>query len=318
MAYMVSQLRKQSNTTYMSDFSDRLQETEFPCPSPFLNIQDQKEDNSFKDFALIGKSSNNFNETIKIFEDGKVYYIRFKIHKIPQFFYSGSKTASRVTEYMNHADALTITLSLQNWDNRFSWADNPAQVIGSFSVPTALQGSDKEYSSYSFVFSPSKPFDSLIFRINRATYDAIETGETYTDHFQGYQGRSWLIANGQYQEVDIPASQGKYYNNNGISIDMKSTGARIIWKDENEESAEADICELINIIPEGQKWLKFGYQSRPGNLIVVNGEPITIGRSGIYEIDNGTKITSFMVASPGGSNNDKIDAFLLDYAYLTD
>ena len=79
--------------------------------------------------------------------------------------------------------------------------------------------------------------------------------------------------------------------------------------------AQADVCELVNLVTESSGWLKFGYQSRPGNLIVVNGEPIRVGRSGIYEINNGTTIEKFMIASPGGSNNSKIDAFLLDYAY---
>jgi len=69
------------------------------------------------------------------------------------------------------------------------------------------------------------------------------------------------------------------------------------------------------LVTEPSGWLKIGYQCRPGSLIVVNKEPIRVGRSGIYEINNGTIIDSFMIASPGGSDNSKIDAFLLDYAY---
>ena len=38
---------------------------------------------TFTDFALSGS-----------FESGKVYYLRFQIHQIPKYFYSGSKTAA--------------------------------------------------------------------------------------------------------------------------------------------------------------------------------------------------------------------------------
>ena len=64
-----------------------------------------------------------------------------------------------------------------------------------------------------------------------------------------------------------------------------------------------------------KSWLKIGFQSRPGVLVVINQQPIRVGRSGIYQINNGTPITSFMITAPGGADNSKIDAFLLDYAY---
>ena len=52
----------------------------------------------------------------------------------------------------------------------------------------------------------------------------------------------------------------------------------------------ADVCTLNNLVNQSSGWLKIGYQCRPGSLIVVNGEPIRVGRSGIYEINNGTII----------------------------
>jgi hypothetical protein len=102
---------------------------------------------------------------------------------------------------------------------------------------------------------------------------------------------------------------------------VTTTGRRLEYASsyENEEEGQGDFCILNNIIPDGIQrkngWFKMGYQSRPGSLIVVNGEPIVVGRSGIYEINNGTLIKSFMIATPGGSDSSKIDAFLLDYAY---
>jgi hypothetical protein len=56
---------------------------------------------------------------------------------------------------------------------------------------------------------------------------------------------------------------------------------------------------------------KIGFQSRPGTLITVNKETIRLGKSGIYEINNGTDIYSVGVAGFGG----KVEPFILDYAY---
>lgn len=52
---------------------------------------------------------------------------------------------------------------------------------------------------------------------------------------------------------------------------------------------------------------KIGVQSRPGLLMCINGEPIRIGRSGVYEINNGYPVQFFNIPSN--------DSFILDYAY---
>jgi len=59
-------------------------------------------------------------------------------------------------------------------------------------------------------------------------------------------------------------------------------------------------------------WKKVGVQSRPGSLVVINKEPIRLGRSGIYELNNGTKITSFMIV-PDTRGYGHLDPFLVDY-----
>ena len=91
---------------------------------------------------------------------------------------------------------------------------------------------------------------------------------------------------------------------------------------------KGQICKLINIVDNDKSrsgsrsntWLKLGYQSIPGSLIVINQQPIRVGRSGIFKLNNGMKIKSFMIASSGGAlaGNANIDAFLLDYAYQTE
>ena len=74
-----------------------------------------------------------------------------------------------------------------------------------------------------------------------------------------------------------------------------------------------DLCQVNNILPRIMN--KIGIQSRPGTMFVVNREPIVLGRSGIYEVNNGTKISSVGVVAPNGSSSVNIQDFLLDYGY---
>ena len=68
---------------------------------------------------------------------------------------------------------------------------------------------------------------------------------------------------------------------------------------------------LNNLKTTTSNWLKLGFQSRPGTLIVVNKEPIRVGRGGIYELDK-TSISSFSIAEVDTAS---ISPFLLDYLY---
>ena len=302
MAYLVSQLRKNGSQIYMTDVA--VSSSTITSPNTFGG------DNTFTDFALEGS-----------FIPTEVYYLRFQIHKIPQYFYSGSKMASQIADYQD-ADELSLQILLKNGSDETDEITDPPEIIGTCSVPKAKFDQSESYSSYSFVFSPSKTFDHIGFRINRVSYDAINTSSP----------RNWLIQQEKIKNTDnkdIDSNTGKitisgerYY---GIEETNKTiittTGPRIKYGSEDGEGkivTDGDICTLNNLItnengPSG--WLKFGYQSRPGSLIVVNGEPIRVGRSGIYEINNGTIINKFMIASPNGSDNKNIDAFLLDYAY---
>lgn len=276
MAYLVSQLRKNGNQTYMTPIS--------VSPGRMISPNTFGGSKTFIDFALEGS-----------FVSGQVYYLRFQIHKIPKYFYSGSKMPQEVSMYEADADTLSLQILLKNNDQ--DETNNPPEIIGTCIVPTALQTESDKYSSYSFVFSPSKNFNKLGFRINRVSFDAINT----TDY------RKWLID----ETTDVSDLR---YTTSGTEITVATVGDRIKYT-----GNDGDICSLVNLVQSTSAnlsgFLKFGYQSRPGSLIVVNGEPIRIGRSGIYEINNGTIIKSFMIASPNGDDNKNIDAFLLDYAY---
>lgn len=276
MAYLIGQLRKNNETIYMIPILK--ENTTISSPNTFeLNNQGQQS-NDFTDFALSGN-----------FQSGKVYYLRFRVHKIPQYFYSG-RLSSLINDF-EAADILSINLILKNIDQ--DEENYPPENIGNFTVPKAVWNQKSQYVSYSFVFTPSKNYDTLGFRVNRVSYDAIYASSN--------TARTWL--------TDDPTD-----------VTMKQRETRDGKKDISTQGPRIEInelCELQNIVTEPNGWNKFGFQSRPGSLIVVNKQPIRVGRSGIYQINNGTKITSFMIASPEGSDSSKIDAFLLDYTYNT-
>ena len=272
MAYIVSQLRKNGNTIYMNDINT--------SPSTIISPNTFGGSKTFTDFALAGN-----------FSVGEVYYLRFKVHKIPQYFYSGSsKLASQVAAFADDADILNLQILLKN-DSQDEQT-TPPEIIGTCTVPQALYTEAESYSSYSFVFSPSKNFNKLGFRISRVSFDVIVTP------------RNWLL------DTTTDVSGQRYTGNGNKQVTVETRGERIFYSGEN-----GDICTLNNLVEESSGWVKFGYQCRPGSLIVVNKEPIRVGRSGIYEINNGTIINNFMIANPNGSDNSNIDAFLLDYAY---
>lgn len=64
---------------------------------------------------------------------------------------------------------------------------------------------------------------------------------------------------------------------------------------------------------------KIGIQSAPGTLMCINGEEIRVGRSGIYEINNGVPISfvGFASTKENLGDNPRINFFILDYAYET-
>ena len=76
-------------------------------------------------------------------------------------------------------------------------------------------------------------------------------------------------------------------------------------------------CIVNNLISFTAK--KVGIQSRPGQLIVINKQPIRIGRSGIYEINNdgSLKVKYFSIIPPKGDNNN-LPNFIFDYVTEND
>ena len=228
MAFYVGQLQKESSGsyTYMAPVQN-ITNVIIPSPNPFQDAQ-VIGDSTYSDFALSGK-----------FEIGQVYYLRFKIHKVPQYYYSGWTNSFTFSQ----ADVLNFRLLLKN-DN---WTDeeiNPPEQIGTFSVPRALSTVSDAYASYSFIFTPSKTFNRLVFRMVRTGFDEL------------IHHRDWLID--QLNEENFKPTQGetgpKWNGNNWQDITVK--GIRINHgeeaRDENgdiiETGENGDMCFLKNIL----------------------------------------------------------------------
>ena len=192
----------------------------------------------------------------------------------------------------------------------------------------AIDIEDPSYSIFSFVFTPIKDFYYLVFKIQRNTYDAIENSVDESDEIErGKIGRIWLIDNIDTDEIETIVRNRFEQSDSTDKIELYVPKHRIFFDydevtdlDLNTVLNKGQICKLINIVDNDKSrsvsrsktWLKLSYQSRPGSLIVINQQPIRVGRSGIFKLNNGMKIKSFMIASPGGAlaGNANIDAFL--------
>ena len=262
----------------------------------FVSVQSQNPFDpagTFSDFAI-----KNIGDT-PLFRKGKVYYFRFKIQRVPQYYYSGNDVRYAVTS--NVIDKLDYSLTLRNYVGM----EYNEQLITNFSVPIQERDGDvypnaPSYFLFETCFSPRVDSTHLVFKLNRVAYDAFEKST-------GRQ-RSWLLGTPTQSVVTRTDSAG-----NEVHIKVFSN-PRLIIGGQNEK--QAILSELNNIIPSGHNyWKKFGFQTRPGALIAVNKEPIRVGRSGIFEINNGIKITNFMIAPSADyiENEGRIDHFLLDY-----
>ncbi len=302
MAYFVSQMRKvDTENQYM--VSKNVYPSLVISQNPFGQTEKK-----FTDFALTANGNTNETRQEK-FKSSETYFLRFKINKIPQYYYSGSRTASEVALYQADADNLNLQILLTNNN------DSNTQTIGTCNVPvSANTNSIGEYSSFSFVFKPVVDFDNIVFKINRTSFDTIAASsgnnppQKLSKTITG--PRNWL----SQQTIESFSTEGikeapRFTGNSGQSVELTVGGYRILYSGIN-----GDVGILQDLVQKSNAknyWSKMGFQSRPGALIVVNNQPIRVGRSGIYEINNGTPIQSFMIAAPSGN----VDEFLLDYSY---
>ena len=95
-----------------------------------------------------------------------------------------------------------------------------------------------------------------------------------------------------------------------VTYDYLSDTNRIINFALNAEGDyDLDLAVVNNILPHMAE--KIGIQTAPGTLIIINGEGMRVGRSGVLELNCDIKINTVGFAAP----LRKIKNFILDYIY---
>lgn len=189
-------------------------------------------------------------------------------------------------KFPNHNQNITLRLSNDSGTNQ----SKNYQYIDDFIIfaggSTTLD--DPQYAVYETILAPSASYGQLNIILGREMVDYVTSINPET-------GGSW-------EGNDLVNYQG-----------------RVI------EISACQICKLNNILGNNSipsPLTKIGIQGPPGMLMCINGEPIRIGPSGIYEIRNGYKITflSFIrkvydVTVEGEELVVNPDTFIVDYQY---
>ena len=124
-----------------------------------------------------------------------------------------------------------------------------------------------------------------------------------------------------YSSYEIVISPNNIYNRILFELQRELEDYNII----NEDGTYGRICNIyidrldevynvinyLNPLINKSSLLQIGVQSAPGLLMCINGEEIKVGRSGLYEILNGYKISFIgFIVEP-----DDNKYFILDYQY---
>ena len=147
------------------------------------------------------------------------------------------------------------------------------QNIRQIEIP---MGSAAESVVFEMIISPNNKYDQIQFILNR-------------------EGTDYTIGD----NLANPSELDPYYG-------------RVVRIDVDNFSLIYNVMDYLNTSIDGKGRLKqIGVQGPVGLLMNINGESIRIGRTGIYEINNGVTITSIGFIIEDGNK----DNFILDYQY---
>lgn len=164
---------------------------------------------------------------------------------------------------------------------------NDSQQIFSLKLQNSLETNDNEQFIEEYKVSRGKEiiYFEVIISPN-STYDQIV----------------WEL---QRTSLDYRLSNSDGSNGRIMSVTME-TYARLI-----------DILTILkSTYPQMEYLTKIGIQGPPSLLMCINREQIRIGKTGIYEINNGINITSIsFVPKESILNSNNLDYFIMDFEY---
>ncbi len=283
MAIKIGQIRKNNSTSYLEDLNYTITTFESEGISG----------NKFQDFAIQGT-----------FALGETYYIRLRVKRIDINKNMGSISGAGDNDPHN----LNVDIRLYSENS----SSSSYQTIGDpvLIQPFASKDSDNELTiekefidwCYNNLTSDS-PSDEA-----KAYLDSLKAA--YNKKAEAQQNVAQGI-NSEFQTIELVFTpyrtcQVLVFQLRRVAYDY-NTEPRII---ELLESDTPDIARVNKNILSRQA-LKIGVQSRPGTLVIINDEPMRIGKSGVLEINNGITVYSVGFAAP----NKNIDDFILDYIY---
>ena len=247
MSLRIGQIRKNNNTSYLTDLSSNIVDT---------TIGNVGLNRVFRNYGIQLRNGFTVDNT---------YYLRFAVKRIETTNHSGD--LNNDPNYLNFSLSLYTDRSTSNGQHELgTYQDIASNIV----VDPKIIGDDTDtenYRYFEFIFTPNRTYNYLAFVLTRIGADYTNKARTVSS-----------------EDIKIKGELG-------------------------------DLSIINNVFTDGRKMDKIGIQTRPGTLLCINREDIRVGRSGIYEVNNGIKINFVGFAGPNGTDATNINDFILDYAY---
>lgn len=306
MAYRVGQVRKVATQNYMTDIN--VQSSDYGLTPGARISQKGVGQTIFSDYAIAATGNTKFNA-------GQTYYFRFTMERYPFQVFSQSdaqwaELTPELQEYYNAYRELyngpeNIPARGWNYYQHTNDINDPRCIYFRIILyldthPTAGEGTEYEVGEYQVISNNLKIQPWLPGKNNqKATFEVVFTPDKVYP----------------YLAFVISRSQVDYFlgARDPFAGQIYTVGSTTITRPRLDLTNSGDIAIVNNVLPLTAQ--KIGVQTRPGALLCVNREPIRVGKSGTYEVNNGIPISFVSFIAPKGTDNANIDRFILDYAY---
>lgn len=274
---------------------------------------------SINNFTISELSDNNennrtFTNTIlnTPLQAGVTYYLRASIQRIDANEVMGNGVGD------NDAHRQIIDVKIINETNNFSQT-----ILESYTIdPYATGSMSNEYNNEThFLQWCQDCINENVIDINDSNYDgAMEYLTNLQERHDALQPVNNTTQNNNYVNVNnqtleliftpYRACTGILFQLRRVGYDFLADEQRKIHFIETSSGADIDLAIVNNILPSSTAD-KIGLQTAPGSLVVINGEGLRVGRSGVLELNCDIPITSVGLAAP----HLQVKNFLLDYIY---
>lgn len=210
-----------------------------------------------------------------------------------------------------------------------------ASALFTEKTSTSVTISDSDYTNPGVSFSDSSSFSPNTYYYIRFSLDKFYSYPDHNDQivdlkfFKKLSGNVEAEDDIEYIET-LPKIYGSTQSGDKVYFEKIFSPLEeypylgfVLHRDSFDESTPRQVALTVdkigiinNVKPEGNTpFTKIGLQAKPGSLFCINGEEIRVGKSGVYEINNGIPITFFGTADNEVVNNKFKNNFILDYAY---